>query len=279
MHGPRSSLARAWYRLGTRRRLARNEWHNPYWYESEGTRIVACRGCPKFDARATACSVPFGSPLRKCVVAATEAHLRDSRGLQVLELGYARRSYPKYIVETSGGTWTGVEPLVARTTVPRLGKGGHGHAGSIPFPAATFDVVCGNQSIEHWSEPLPNGEPPPTYEQCLAEVWRVLKPGGRLYLDAPIHLHGHEMFVAGDVPRILALFDAALWTNVVAERWRYDHAPLPRYPTPEADMRYAAAGIVSYAVDFIRERQTNGSVWLLTLTALKVDHATPTSPV
>ena len=269
MRGPKSSIARAWYRLGTRRRLARNEWRGDYWYEDGGTRVVACRRCPKFDAHRAECGVPFGSPLRKCVVAATEAHLRDTRGQQVLEIGYARRSYPKYIIEMSGGTWTGVEPLVDRAVVPKLGAGGYGHAGSIPFPPATFDVVCGNQSLEHWSEPLPNGDAPPSYADCLAEIWRVLKPGGRLYLDAPIHLHGHEMFVAGDVPRILALFDAALWTNVVAERWRYVHEPLPRYPTPAADVRYTEGCTPSYDTAFIRDRQTNGTVWLLTVTAIK----------
>src|SRR5688500_11977783 len=71
MHGPKSSLARAWYRLTTRRRLARNEWSAPYWEERNGQRIVACRRCPKFDAGRAKCSVPFGSPIRKCIVAAT----------------------------------------------------------------------------------------------------------------------------------------------------------------------------------------------------------------
>ena len=84
MHGPKSSLARAWYRLTTRRRLKRNEWAAPYWEDRQGERIIACRRCPKFDAPNAACGVPFGSPLRKCVVAATEAHLRATGGRQVL---------------------------------------------------------------------------------------------------------------------------------------------------------------------------------------------------
>ena len=33
---------------------------------------MACRRCPKFDEGRAECGVPFGSPLRKCVVAATE---------------------------------------------------------------------------------------------------------------------------------------------------------------------------------------------------------------
>ena len=269
MHGPKSSIARAWYRLTTRGRLARNEWRTPYWEASGGERIVACRLCPKLDARRAECGVPFGSPLRKCVVAATEAHLRATRGLRVLELGYARRSYGKRIVELVGGSWTGVEPLLDRTRPARLGSGGYGHAGDIPFPDATFDLVFGNQSFEHWEEALPDGAPAPSYAECLAEVWRVLRPGGSLYLDAPIHLHGHEMFVAGDVARIVALFATELWADVTVERWRYAHEPLPRYPTPAADIGYVRGTIKSYDEARIADLQTNGTVWLLTVTAVK----------
>jgi SAM-dependent methyltransferase len=269
MHGPKSSLARAWYRLTTRRRLARNEWSRTYWDEREGQRIVACRRCPKFDARRAECGVPFGSPLRKCVVAATEAHLRATRGQRVLELGYARRSYGKRIVELAGGSWTGVEPLIDRSLAPRLGTGGYGHAGDIPFPNGTFDLVFGNQSFEHWEEPLPDGTRGPAYADCLAEIWRVLRPGGLLYLDAPIHLHGHEMFVAGDVDRIVALFARELWTGVTVERWRYDHDPLPRYPTPEADIGYVRGTIKSYDLARIEDLQKNGTVWLLAVAATK----------
>jgi len=204
------------------------------------------------------------------VVAATEAHLRDTRDLRALEVGYARRSYGKRIVEHCGGSWTGIEPLLDRSVVARLGSGGYGQAGEIPFPDETFDVVFGNQTFEHWAEPLPEGATPPTYPECLAEIWRVLKTGGRLYLDAPIHLHGHEMFVAGDVERIKALFEATRWSSPVVERWREDHAPLPRYPTPEGDARGALLNIPSYDPAAIADMQINGTVWLLTITTHKL---------
>jgi SAM-dependent methyltransferase len=269
MHGPRSSLARAWYRLRTKRRLAGDEWRNPYFEERDGQRIVACRRCPKLDAARSECRVPFGSPLRKCVVAATEAHLRATRDLRVLELGYARRSYGKRIVETCGGSWTGIEPLLDPAEPAKLGGGGYGHAGAIPFPDETFDLVFGNQSFEHWEEPLPNAATAPSYADCLAEIGRVLRPGGKLFLDAPIHLHGHEMFVAGDIDRILALFASERWRNVVAERWRYEHEPLPRYPTPAADVEHVRGTITSYDPLMIANVQQHGSVWLLVVTAEK----------
>jgi hypothetical protein len=77
------------------------------------------------------------------------------------------------------------------------------------------------------------------------------------------------MFVAGDIKRILALFDPAMWTGTLAERWRYDHAPLPRYPTPEGDARDALEHLASYDPAAIADIQTNGSVWLLAVTATK----------
>ena len=77
------------------------------------------------------------------------------------------------------------------------------------------------------------------------------------------------MFVAGDVPRIVALFDSARWADVTIERWRYDHAPLPRYPTPEADIVYVQGTIKSYDRAQIADLQKNGTVWLLTVTASK----------
>jgi SAM-dependent methyltransferase len=267
MPNPKTQIAQAWYRFRTRRRLASNEWSRDYWYERDGERIVPCRQCPKLDARRERCSVPFGSPLRKCVTAATEAHLGATRGSLALEVGSYKRSFARLVVEQAGGSWTGIEPQ-ARVAA-RIGGEGYGHAGEIPFPTETFDVAFAIQSFEHWEEPLPSIERSPSYRECLAEIWRVLKPGGSLYVDAPIHLHGHEMFVAGDIPRILALFDGALWEHIVVERWRYDHAPLPRYPTPEVDAQGALTTLETYASAAIRDLQRNATVWLLTIQAVK----------
>ncbi len=235
--------------------------------QRDGERIVPCRLCPKFHSRRQRCGVPFGSPLRKCVTAATEAHLRRTRGLVALEIGSHKRSFAKHVVEQSGGSWTGIEPQ--SQIAPRIGGEGYGHAGAIPFPAATFDVAFAIQSVEHWAEPLPSIERSPSHRECLAEIWRVLKPGGSLYLDAPIHLHGHEMFVAGDVPQILSLFDGDKWQDIVVERWRYDHAPLPPYRAPSADAERALTTLETYAIEAIRDLQRTATVWLLTIEASK----------
>jgi hypothetical protein len=76
------------------------------------------------------------------------------------------------------------------------------------------------------------------------------------------------MFIAGDVERILALFEPKLW-DVTVERWRHDHEPLPRYPTPAADVERSRGGIKSYDLARIADIQQNGSVWLLVVLAVK----------
>ena len=270
MGGLIESAKKEWYRLTTRRRLARDVWSRQYWIERDGERIVPCVRCPNFDAARVVCKVPFGSPLRKCVVASVEAHLRGARGKQTLELGFGRRSLGRQIVEASGGFWTGLEPdLDPRAANISIGEAGFGHAGEIPFPDETFDGVFGIQSLEHWEEPHPNITTPKTYAECLQEVWRVLKPGGSIYFDAPIHLHGHEMFVMGDVPRILGLFDPALWTNVVSERWRFEHEPLPKYPTPEKESGRWPDEFVGYSRSDVDAVRSGKSVWLFAVTARK----------
>ena len=128
--------------------------------------------------------------------------------------------------------------------------------------------MYGIQTFEHWGQRV-SPRPPSDYRQCLREVWRVLKPGARLYLDAPLHYHGNEMFIMGDVPRLRALFDDALWEGVIMERWRRDHEPLePFLPPPRVQDEWPIE-IVSYPQDAVRKTLDGASAWLLTFKARK----------
>src|SRR4029078_4451997 len=102
--------------------------------------------------------------------AATEAHLRRTRGLLALEIGSPKRLYAKHVVEPAGGSWTGHEPNLR--IAPRIGGEGHGHAGEIPFSAGTFDVAFAIQSFEQWEERLPSPEAAPCSRTCIAQIWR-----------------------------------------------------------------------------------------------------------
>ena len=205
MHSLKNSLRKRLYALRLKSEACAQAWSGKYYLDQDGIRIVSCKTCPKLDAKTRSCRVPFGSPIRKCVTAAQEAHLHSLNGKQLLEIGFGKHSIPRRLVTDAGGTWTGIEPFLPRSQKARLGKGGYGQVAEIPFGNDTFDAVAGIQTLEHWEEPLPGIRHTPDYKQCMREIHRVLKPGGSIYFDAPIHLHGHEMFIVGDFARIQAL--------------------------------------------------------------------------
>lgn len=269
MHSLMNSVRKRIYTARLTSRGCARGWRAPYWIDADGERTVQCRICPKFSATRSVCIVPFGSPLRKCVTAAQEAHLHSLDGKDLLEIGYGRHSIPRRLVTSAGGTWTGIDPVVGAVTAV-AGQACRGHVGEIPFPDQTFDIVAGIQTLEHWAEPLPDGADPPGYEQGLREVHRVLKPGGSIYFDAPIHLHGHEMFIAGDIDRIRARFDTMLWADLTIEKWREQHVPLKRYATPDADLSRWATSVATYPPELLDEIRRQRSVWLLAITARRI---------
>ena len=246
----------------------RQQWSCQYWQSIDGFRDISCSQCPKYNKADNRCLVSFGSHLRKCVVASTEAHLFDSKDKEVLEIGFGRFSLGRNLVVRSGGRWTGIDPKHPKAQPPELGHGGLGMADNLPFPDATFDMVFGIQSLEHWGQKTRKHSYPTQYPDCLHEIYRVLKPGGEVYLDAPIHLHGHEMFIMGDIPRIKSLFANKFWSDLTMERWRYHYEPLERHAPTPTEVRRWPAEIDSYTPEEV-EVQKDKHIWLLALTASK----------
>ncbi len=269
MHSKLQSIVKRWYCLTASPGAAKRQWTTPYWLDMDGIRDIACHRCPKFNENRQLCGVSFGTPLRKCVIASIEAHLHDSRHLNVLELGFGRFTLARNLIRRSGGTWTGIEPRLPRNQRPRIGHAGYGHAGEIPFENASFDRVFAIQSFEHWGQKAYTAIKPLDYADCLREICRVLKPDGTLYLDAPIHFHGHEMFIMGDLPKIRALFDPGEWTDVIMERWRFNHQPLEAYPPSAKVLEEWPLEITSYNDEEVERIRRDASVWLLTISATK----------
>ena len=268
MHSLKNSLSKRIYAMRLTSAGCAKVWKNQYWHEHSGVRLVSCSRCPKLSSDRSRCSIPHGSPIRKCVSAAQEAHLHSLDDKNLLEIGFGKHSIARQLVTDAGGSWTGIEPTLPRSRKAALGKGGFGHVAAIPFPDNTFDIVVGVQTLEHWEESLPDPGLVTDYAASFNEIFRVLRPNGSIYFDAPIYLHGHEMFIAGDIDRIRGLFDPALWRDVRIEKWRENHAPLERYATPESDARTWEQAVTSYPPALLADIRNERSVCLIAISAI-----------
>jgi SAM-dependent methyltransferase len=71
-------------------------------------------------------------------------------------------------------------------------------ASAMPFADETFDTIIMNDAMEHVDQP----------EKTLAECFRVLKPGGHLYINFPPYYHpyGAHLSDAIGIPWVHSLF-------------------------------------------------------------------------
>jgi SAM-dependent methyltransferase len=100
-----------------------------------------------------------------------------SRRGTLLDVGCGRGEV-LWAAREAGWRFEGVDPSLANLEWARLNLGVEGRAGIIEeanFPDDHFDAVIMGGVIEHLYDPF----------RVLQEVWRVLKPGGLFYLDAP----------------------------------------------------------------------------------------------
>lgn len=217
--------------------------------------MPSCANCQKFDPTTNTCTVKEGSPGRKCVIALLEQKLAPIRDMVVCEVGPGPFSYAKEILERNNNQWFGVDPKSeSHLGVPSI-RTHEGTVSNLPFEANSIDLVVANQSMEHWYE---FGTP---FRQGLSEVYRVLKPGGRAIINVPIHLHGHRIFVVGDLAKIRRLFTERMWASVEFEEWRRDFKPLE----PWQGWKLARPTI---ADDKIPDAN-NASTWILDIVATK----------
>ncbi len=185
--------------------------------------MPACAKCEKFDAVSKQCLVTDGTPVRKCVIASLDARIRQIKSSTVVEVGCGGWTYSKELIEANGNTWFGIDPSPEGYGGAPSIRTHDGTVANLPFDSNSIDYIVANQSMEHWFQ---FGT---SFRKGLLEIHRVLKPAGKAILNVPIHLHGHPIFIKGDLTAVKKVFSKNLWELVELEEWRRDFRPLEPY--------------------------------------------------
>jgi len=165
-------------------------------------------------------------PLGACMIPIVEDYLSlISGGMWVLDVGCGSWSRIKDHCDRVGADYHGIDTKTeycGKTTVATRLE----NLADLSFPDESFDVVIGNQTMEHWAE---NGC---SLEWGLFQCFRVCKFNGRVLMNVPIHFHGTQTFMLGDLEKLQNLF-AQFSTQVSFQKWGSPSAPLPSlFPYP-----------------------------------------------
>jgi SAM-dependent methyltransferase len=158
--------------------------------------------------------------VRACVVAISDEYCQLIQpGMRVLEIGCGTWSPIQRRCAELGVAWEGIDAsdtyFGERTIATRIES-----VENLSFEDESFDLVIGNQTLEHWNE---FGCRP---EAGLWQCFRACRVGGRVLMNVPIHFHGSRIFVEGDMAAIEGLF-RPFSSEVKMEPWRRQSAPLP----------------------------------------------------
>jgi demethylmenaquinone methyltransferase/2-methoxy-6-polyprenyl-1,4-benzoquinol methylase/phosphoethanolamine N-methyltransferase len=162
--------------------------------------------------------VTFGQVGRFRKITIDQALLLPGEALLDVGCGTGGVTLPARLPLGEYGSAAGIDPspemiAIARRKAHRAGLEIDFRVAAIeclPFPDRTFDVVTASLMMHHLPQPL--------QVKGLAEIWRVLKPGGRILIadmiksstssprlfltTLPLH-HRHAQFSAEDLSRLL----------------------------------------------------------------------------
>ena len=104
----------------------------------------------------------------------------------------------QHFENVTGSEYLG-EEIAGGTIVDGIIKGiRHENVEALSFSDQRFDIITSNDVLEHVNLP----------EQALAEMYRVLKPGGEIFVTIPFHLHAAQTvcrakLVEGEIKHLL----------------------------------------------------------------------------
>lgn len=179
-------------------------------------------------------------PTGACTVAIVESYLPlIHSGMKILEIGCGSWSRIRDYCMEVGAVYEGLDVQAeyygAQCVATRIGN-----LAELSCPDSSFDLVIGNQTMEHWAE---HGC---TLMWGLYQCFRVTKPGGSVLINVPIHFHGTKEFVHGRLGRLKTLF-SQFSDSVVMEHWGAPTDPIPPYyPHPDFS---ALNGKPAYVLD------------------------------
>lgn len=158
--------------------------------------------------------------VRACTVAISHEYCSlIAPNTKVLEVGCGTWSPIRDQCLRIGASWEGVDATEYANGVRSLATRIES-VEDISFPDETFDLVLGNQTLEHWNE---FGCRP---ERGLWQCFRVCKVGGIVAMNFPIGFHGARIFVEGDLSSIRNLFEP-FSSEISMTSWRKNSFPLP----------------------------------------------------
>jgi SAM-dependent methyltransferase len=118
----------------------------------------------------------YDYPLKQFV---SQTAMKMAPNARLLDAGAGEGQYRKQFSHTR---YTGVDLAIGDTSWNYSNLDAIASMTALPFAQGTFDAVLCTQVLEHVQEPY----------LVLAELYRTLKPGGRIFLTGPQSWHQHQ---------------------------------------------------------------------------------------